>query len=538
MTDKNKQFECEEEDIISKAIGTFGRWQFQLTFLLSLFNIPCTWHIFVPTFHGADRPVWCARPERFINVSEIEWVNQTEPFVKDSADYCLTYDVSNATVDAYGHVSNVFKSISKCDRWEFGGEGKTLIAEFNLVCDRKGLLSLAEMLFLCGVAVGGLVCGIISDKYGRKRTLLASVFIQGVIATSISFVPYFELYCILRLILGFISVSVVFSGFVLSLELVGGHWRTVAGISYLLPVSLSYVMIAGLAYLIRDWRQLQFCISIPGFLFLGTYWILPESPRWLLALGQTEEVMKILQQAAVVNNRELPPNIDKQLLSPDVDTGEAESLGVKNLFLTAEMRKKTLLLAIIWFSVYLLYYGLVLNLANIGGNLYVNSILTGVVEVPALFLTIFILIKGGRRWPLALTMIFSGIACTFIVPFKIVSNDMQWLVTTFSMISKFSISSSNAIMPVFTAELYPTTLRNIGVGASNVTAGIALMLVPYLFDLESIAKALPISTLSLCGVVGGICVLFLPETGCRPLQVTLPESRRPSKCSHKFNNAQ
>lgn len=114
--------------------------------------------------------------------------------------------------------------------------------------------------------------------------------------------------------------------------------------------------------------------------------------------------------------------------------------------------------------------------------------LTGLVEVPALAVSIPILIKGGRRWPLALTMIFSGIACTFIVPFKMFQNNLQWVVTTFSMMSKMSISSSNAIMPVFTAELYPTTLRNIGVGASNVTAGIALMLVPYLFELVSSKK--------------------------------------------------
>lgn len=90
-----------------------------------------------------------------------------------------------------------------------------------------------------------------------------------VLGTAIAFVPWFEMYFILRAALGFISVSVVFSGFVLSIELVGGIWRTVAGISYLFPVSLSYITIAGIAYLLRDWRQLQLAISLPGFLFLG-----------------------------------------------------------------------------------------------------------------------------------------------------------------------------------------------------------------------------------------------------------------------------
>lgn len=53
----------------------------------------------------------------------------------------------------------------------------------------------------------------------------------------------------------------------------------------------------------------------------------------------------------------------------------------------------------------------------------------------------------------------------------------------FAMAGKFSVSSSNAVMPVFTAELFPTVVRNLGVGSSNVPAGIALMLVPYLWNL-------------------------------------------------------
>jgi MFS family permease len=150
--------------------------------------------------------------------------------------------------------------------------GNTLISEFDLVCDRKTLNNVSEMMFLGGVAIGGLVCGILSDKYGRKKTLMASVFFQTLLGVIIAFAPWFQMYFILRAALGFISVSVVFSGFVLSIELVGGNWRTVAGISYLFPVSLSYITIAGMGWLLRDWRQLQLAISLPGLIFLILWW--------------------------------------------------------------------------------------------------------------------------------------------------------------------------------------------------------------------------------------------------------------------------
>jgi MFS family permease len=52
------------------------------------------------------------------------------------------------------------------------------------VCDRKTLNNVSEMMFLGGVAIGGLVCGILSDKYGRKKTLMASVFFQTLLGES------------------------------------------------------------------------------------------------------------------------------------------------------------------------------------------------------------------------------------------------------------------------------------------------------------------------------------------------------------------
>ncbi|XP_018566987.1 organic cation transporter protein [Anoplophora glabripennis] len=515
--DKKKTLE-EEEDIISKAIGEFGKWQLLVTFLLSLFNIPCTWHIFAPTFHSAEKETWCSRPDAFRDVAPSLWKNCTG----QTLDFCSMLDVVAANVtesDLCASSSNLGRI--QCHGWEFGGQGQTIISEFNLVCDRKSLTSLAEMMFLAGVAIGGLVCGIISDKYGRKRTLMASVLIQSLLGTAIAFSPWFLMYAILRAALGFISVSVVFSGFVLSIELVGGHWRTVAGISYLFPVSLSYMSIAGIAWLLNEWRQLQLAISLPGFLFLGLWWILPESPRWLLAVGRTQEVMVILEKAAKANGRDLPPNIDKQLL-PESPEEPAENVNVLDLFKTAQMRKKTVCLFLIWFSVYLVYYGLVLNLANIGGNLYVNSVLQGAVEIPAVAISIFILLKGGRRWPLSLTMIISGVACACTLPLYLFHH-LQWATTSLAMLSKFCISSSNAVMPVFTAELYPTTIRNIGVGAANVSAGIALMLVPYLWDLSSIHTSVPMSMLAFFGIFGGLSVLFLPETGGVPLIETIKE---------------
>ncbi|CAG9858089.1 unnamed protein product [Phyllotreta striolata] len=523
-----KKHDPEDDDAISKAIGEFGKWQLLLTFALSLFNIPCTFHIFAPTFHvGERRSFWCARPEAFRNMSVAEWTNCSGQSERDS---CAMYDVTGYDRTTLCSANGSTMSTVKCTGWEFDGVGSSIISDFGLVCDRSGLPNLAEMMFLAGVAMGGLASGIMSDKYGRKRTLMISVTFQTILGTLIAFSPWFLFYAIVRAMLGFISVSVVFSGFVLSIELVGGEWRTVTGISYLFPVSISYVTISGIGWLLRNWRHFQLAISLPGFIYFTLWWVLPESPRWLLAMGRTKEVLVICERAAKFNKKKLPPNLDKQI-RPETNAGPVEDVSVFDLFKTAPMRKRTFCQFVIWFSVYLVYYGLVLNLGNIGGNLYVNSALQGIVEVPAVAISIYILLKKGRRWPSSLSMIISGIACVLTLPIYFIDSNLQWVITSLTMISKFCISSSNVIIPVYAAELYPTTIRNIGVGAANVTAGIALMLVPYLWLLADFHRSLPMLVLALCGILGGLCVLLLPETKGAKLSSSIKEDEETRRMS-------
>lgn len=64
-------------------------------------------------------------------------------------------------------------------------------------------------------------------------------------------------------------MGVTMVSFVLVVELVSGKWRTIIGVLDILPVAVSYILIAGIAYCVPQWRELQLVISIPwmGFLF-------------------------------------------------------------------------------------------------------------------------------------------------------------------------------------------------------------------------------------------------------------------------------
>lgn len=100
--------------------------------------------------------------------------------------------------------------------------------------------------------------------------------------------------------------------------------------------------------------------------------VVPESPRWLLCKGRVSEVKEIVKRAAEFNGRQLPDNIEKYLKPPA--NHDAPNASVVELFKTKYLRLVTFCFLCIWFTMNLVYYGLVLNMNSFGGNIYVNSV--------------------------------------------------------------------------------------------------------------------------------------------------------------------
>lgn len=89
-------------------------------------------------------------------------------------------------------LTNTYTNIEyvKCQLFEFDTSviGRTIIEEWNLVCDDIGFLSVVEMCFLAGAACGSVTSGWISDRHGRRHTLMIAAIIQVVTGELFSFI--------------------------------------------------------------------------------------------------------------------------------------------------------------------------------------------------------------------------------------------------------------------------------------------------------------------------------------------------------------
>ena len=97
--------------------------------------------------------------------------------------------------------------------------------------------------------------------------------------------------------------------FVICVEYVGVKYTMLTGIVIEIPFALGELILGLEAYLIRDWVTLQLVAHLPIFALLGLYFLVPESPRWLIAVGRTEEAKVIIQKGAEINGRTLPDSI-------------------------------------------------------------------------------------------------------------------------------------------------------------------------------------------------------------------------------------
>ena len=132
-----------------------------------------------------------------------------------------------------------------------------------------------------------------------------------------------------------------------------------------------------------------------------------------------------------------------------------------------------------------------------------SQIIAGTVEAFSIAASVLVVLKLGLRRNLVFYLVVAGIACLLI---NYTRADNLWLTITLAMIGKphsrkvklfrstlrffllavkVSVGASNAIIPTYTAYHYPVYMRNLGIGAGNLSAGFALVSVPYLFLLVS-----------------------------------------------------
>ncbi|XP_033741882.1 organic cation transporter protein-like [Pecten maximus] len=459
------------------------------------------------------------------------------PSGDDTHDYdqCHLYSFDYNDVKFDNSSRPINASIVECSEWVYSDSvfKETFTSKFNIVCGEKHLTSLIKSLFFAGKLVGAIVFGNLSDALGRRLTFNTSLMMMVALTFGMSWSSSYLVYAIIMTAIGATTQGVFPVGFVLGVELVGPSKRKYAGIVIEYFFSLGLMFLAGISYFARHWYYINIICSAPAILFVFYWWLIPESPRWLISKQRYEEANTILQKAAKVNK----VVIEKNLFEKEIESSTPEPTGrVWQLFSTRVMLLRTL---VILFNcspyrciVSMIYYGLSLNAGNLGGNFYLNMFLSGLVEVPANTMVLLFIDRVGRKKMYCLSMILGGCACaSTIFPILYGEIENQSIITALAMIGKFGATASFNTIYFYSAELYPTVVRNAGMGASSCAARIGGIVAPYIADSSAliggmVGKVFPLGVFGLVSIIAGLSSLYLPETLNRKLPETIEDGKQ------------
>ena len=326
----------------------------------------------------------------------------------------------------------------------------------------------------------------------------------------------YRLYLAFKFCVGFFCAGAILAMFVLGNELVGPSKRGVVGVSMQASFAVGIVLFSLLGYQVRQWRKLTLIISLLGSPALTLFWLLPESPRWLLGRGRAQEAAAVLEQIARGNGTAMPEKLRAELewrggAGDAGRTGPRESLLA--LFSHPHLALLTTIQIFSWFVNSAAYYGLTLAAGSAGGGLYTATALSGAVEIPAYLLTNFLLDYLGRRRTLCLFMLVGGVACLAI---QLLSS----LAQSAALLGKLCLAASFAVVYVHSGEIFPTSIRNSAMGLVSVAARLGGILAPFIVALGDSVPDRQFIVFGVLSLAASLCNLMLPET----LGAALPET--------------
>jgi len=411
---------------------------------------------------------------------------------------------------------------------------ETVATDNNLLCGRSAWIPVIDTFMICGFLFGSFIFGIMSDKIGRRHTTLIAMITM--ITGNLVCVAFDNQwgYGFPRMFGSAGEEGVFVLAFTMSLEysgvrehIPGFYWvsySTVLANGISIPFAIGEAIPVFYAMGLKKWKVFQAAVSgSMAFAFIA-WFLLPESPRWLITQGKHEEVKKMMEKAAVKNKVKLSPEIFSAKETEKEDEESSMPIyGLKDIFRPSQLRI-TLVMFVCWPVVTLLYYGLSLSADKIKmtDNFYLSFILVCLVEIPPYILLPFVIDMWGRKPLFAVTQLVPGLCCIAAAFIKAGSPGYAVL----ALGAKMGASAAFNVTFMYTAQLYPTSIRNSSVGMCSTVARFGAMMAPwvgkYLPD-QGLDEWVPMVLFGGFGVFGGLCALLLPETLGHPLPNTFDD---------------
>ena len=389
----------------------------------------------------------------------------------------------------------------------FGYDTAVISGTIAQVTEQFGLDALQQGWYvgcaLIGSIIGVLFAGILSDKFGRKSTMILSAILFSTSAIGCAVSADFNQLVIYRIIggVGIGVVSIISPLYISEVAVAQYRGRLVSlyqlavTIGFLGAYLVNYQLLGysmsnpdastgwwNLIFVSEVWRGMLGMETLPAIMFFIIIIFIPESPRWLILKGKEEKATNILERIYTSSKEALFQLTEtKSVLS-------SESKSEWKLLLQPGIRKAVIIgVCIAMLGQFMgvnavLYYGpsIFENAGLSGGDSLFYQVLVGLVNTLTTVLALVIIDKVGRK-----KLVYYGVSGMVISLILIATYFIygeSWGISSIFLLIFFLFYvfccavSICAVVFVLLSEMYPTRVR----GLAMSIAGFALWIGTYL----------------------------------------------------------
>ncbi|XP_028166129.1 organic cation transporter protein-like [Ostrinia furnacalis] len=498
-----------KEDTLSQLIGHFGKWQFIIFAAVFLVKLSSGWVQMAILFLTPNLTFRCAE---FKNSSALLFSRDIPILESNSRNNASSLNFSSVFRNGTFEEN---KCYSECMKYEYdtGIFDNTIVSEWDLVCERRWLASFTQMVLQLGILIGSILFGFLSDRYGRKNTFLLSITTLIAFGFVVPFSPNYTVFTVSRFFLGLATAGTMVISFVIIMETVGPRYRELLGCLFQIPFIIGHMTVPLFAYYFRSWDTYTLALAVPPLIYLGYFFVLNESPRWLVSVGRVEEATEIVTRAAEINNRSTTKI--KETLTEFSQAIQSRSDEPKPNYTELFRRSlwlKTSCCCGIWLITGVTFFGLNQYISQTSPDPFISVSAAGAIQIPSILLSIWLIKTFGRK---ATTIAFSCFGGLCIITLGCLPPTFVIRLTLGTLgVSCASIVATTIY--IFTSEIYPTVVRNMGMGAASTAMRIGSMIAPFISNVTTVPW-LPTIVFGAAPIIAGALCLLLPETKGRVL---------------------
>ena len=381
---------------------------------------------------------------------------------------------------------------------------------------------------LFGCMIGVFLAGKASDLLGRKKVLMLAALLFFFSAVGSASANQLALFVIARMVGGLaVGVASILSPMYIA-ELSPAKYRgslvslnQLAIVIGILVAFFSNYLLVGTGE--NNWRWMLLVMAVPAVLLFFSLFLIPESPRWLVARQRNDEALKVLiktsgAEPAYYELREIEQTLKNQV-----------EASYKELFLP---KIRPLLFIGIILAVFqqitgintIMYYAPKI-FANVGQSndvALLQTIAIGATNVFFTLLAMSLIDRFGRKLLIlvgsgGMMLMLMGLSALYFL--KLTSGVLV-LVFIIGYIAFFSASLGPAVW-VIIAELFPNRLRSKGMSIAVMSLWMACILVTITFPmmLERLSGGLTFLIFAFICLANALYIWkYVPETKGKTLE--------------------